>query len=365
MAIRIDVKELMEILRLTPPEQNVMLIGKHGIGKSEIIRAFYEQERGMRVIPFFLGQMSDPGDLIGLMHKDEASGRSIFLPPYWWPVDGRPIVLFLDELNRARPEILQSVHELALNKTLAGKQLPAGSIVVSAVNEGEEYQLTDLDPALVSRFNLYEFAPTAEDWLLWAQEQSVDHRVAWFIQQNHQYLDDDAAAAEEDELIARAGLVKTPDRRAWVRVSNLVKRLEKIEDRHIKIIAGIVGTRTAMAFKQSLARALPVSAEQVLLELDKCKRRLQKLPLQEFVLLNEQIAFWLNGQRCPAGKEDVARKNLLAYMKFLQQQKQREAVAHLASMLESPKFGKAMAFAAQSLQLIELLTDYVEGIKVD
>ncbi len=137
MAIRIDVKELLDVLRLTPPEQNVMLVGKHGIGKSEIIRRFYEQERGMRVVAFFLGQMSDPGDLIGLMHKDEATGRSVFLPPYWWPVDGRPIVLFLDELNRARPEILQSVHELALNKTLAGKRLPEGSIVVSAVNEGD------------------------------------------------------------------------------------------------------------------------------------------------------------------------------------------------------------------------------------
>ena len=74
-------------------------------------------------------------------------------------VEGQAIVLFLDELNRARPEILQAVYDLALNRTLAGKRLPAGSIVIAAVNEGEEYQLTDLDPALVSRFNLYEFAP--------------------------------------------------------------------------------------------------------------------------------------------------------------------------------------------------------------
>src|ERR1700733_12395015 len=123
MAIRIDVKELREVLQLTPPEQNVMLIGKHGIGKSEIIRRFYETERHLNVVAFFLGQMSDPGDLIGLMHKDEETGRSAFLPPFWWPVDGRPIVLFLDELNRARPEILQSIYELALNKTLAGKRL--------------------------------------------------------------------------------------------------------------------------------------------------------------------------------------------------------------------------------------------------
>src|SRR5260370_15148510 len=242
MAIRIDVKELIEVLRLTPPEQNLMLIGKHGIGKSEIIRRFFEQERRLNVVAFFLGQMSDPGDLIGLMHKDEATGRSVFLPPYWWPVDGRPIVLFLDELNRARPEILQSVHDLALNKTLAGKRLPDGSIVVAAVNSGDEYQLTDLDPALVSRFNLYEFAPTVEDWLLWAAENGVDPRVTTFIQQNHPYLDGDEKAGDEDLLTANAGLVKTPDRRAWAKVSNLVKPLDPIADPHLQITAGTRGT---------------------------------------------------------------------------------------------------------------------------
>jgi hypothetical protein len=40
MAIRIDAKELLDVLRWTPPEHNVMLIGKHGIGKSEVIRQF-------------------------------------------------------------------------------------------------------------------------------------------------------------------------------------------------------------------------------------------------------------------------------------------------------------------------------------
>lgn len=365
MAIRIDVRELLEVLRLTPTEQNVMLIGKHGLGKSEILRGFYERERGLPVVAFFLGQMSDPGDLIGLMHKDEETGRSIFLPPYWWPVDGRPVVLFLDELNRARPEILQSVHELALNKTLAGKRLPRGSIVISAVNEGDEYQLTDLDPALVSRFNLYEFAPTVEDWLLWAAEHGVDERVSTFLQQNNHFLDGDAKSNDEDQLTARAGLVKTPDRRAWVKVSDFVKPIARIDDLHVKIIAGMVGAQAALLFKKSLARALPVTPEQILLQLDRYKKRLKDLSLQDLVLLNEQIILWLNAGRCPTGKEDKARANLFGFMKYLQGAEQREAVAHLASMLESPKFDKAMAFAAESLPVVELLSEYVKGIKVD
>ncbi len=365
MAIRIDARELLEVLRLTPPEQNVLLIGKHGLGKSEIIRRFYEHESRKPVVAFFLGQMSDPGDLIGLMHKDEQTGRSVFLPPYWWPVDGRPIVLFLDELNRARPEILQSVHDLALNKTLAGKRLPEGSIVVAAVNSGDEYQLTDLDPALVSRFNLYEFAPTVEDWLLWAEANNVDARVTAFIQQNNQYLDGDQTSSDEDALAAHAGLVKSPDRRAWVKVAHFVNPLERIDDLHIKIIAGMVGSSAALMFKKGLARALAVTAEEVLLRLDKCKKRLKDFSLQDLVLLNEQIIFWLNAGHCPAGQEERARGNLLAYMKYLQSAKQRESVAHLASMLENPKYENAMTFAAESLPIVDLLSDYVKGIKVD
>ena len=167
MSVRINAHELESLLASTPASQNIMLTGKHGIGKSQILEKFFTS-RGERVVILFLGQMSDPGDLIGLPRLDETTGKTLFMPPYWFPTDGKPVVLFLDELNRARPEVLQTIMDLTLNRTLAGRKLPEGSRVISAVNDGEEYQLTDLDPALVSRFNIYEFKPTAQEWLLWA-----------------------------------------------------------------------------------------------------------------------------------------------------------------------------------------------------
>ena len=176
MAVRINARELESLLAATPASQNIMLTGKHGIGKSQILERFFTS-RGERVVTLFLGQMSDPGDLIGLPRLDEATGKTHFMPPYWFPTDGKPVVLFLDELNRARPEVLQTVMDLTLNRTLAGRKLPEGSRVISAVNDGEEYQLTDLDPALVSRFNIYEFKPTAQEWLLWASKAGLDSRV--------------------------------------------------------------------------------------------------------------------------------------------------------------------------------------------
>ncbi|MEZ4868024.1 MAG: AAA family ATPase [Caldilineaceae bacterium] len=361
MTIRINAQELYELLRLTPPTQNIMLIGRHGIGKSEIITHFYRQQ-GQRVVAFFLGQMSDPGDLIGLLHKDEASGRSLFLPPYWWPEPDEPIVLFLDELNRARPEILQAVHDLALNKRLAGKELPVGSMVIAAVNEGDEYQLTELDPALVSRFNLYEFAPTVEEWLVWASAHAVDERVVAFIQKNHHHLDGERVGQEE--AMQHAGLVKLPDRRSWVRVSDFIKSQPTLGELAVKAIAGMVGVQAALAFHQSLLAAAKLSVEQVLLHFSRHRAKLKEMTLQEIVLLNEQMMLWINSKRYAPDDADTIRTNLLAYLKALKQLKNQEAVAHFASLLEQPQYDHASNFVAEALDIILFLTDYVQGIQV-
>ena len=360
--IRIDARELYQVLEMTPPEQNILLVGKHGIGKSEIISHFYRERQKLPVIPFFLGQMSDPGDLIGLLHKDETTGRSVFLPPYWWPDRDRPVVLFLDELNRARPEILQAVQDLTLNKTLAGKPLPPGSIVIAAVNAGEEYQLTELDPALVSRFNLYEFAPTVEDWLLWAADRDIDSRVLTFIQQHPDYLDGDNPDA--DAAIATGGLIKTPDRRAWAKVADFVRNHKKLEAIHFKLIAGMVGTRASIAFRQSLATQRGIEPEQLLLQYSKHSKQLKDLEIQDFASLNERVLLWLNSGHCPEKKGDNARKNLLKYLQYLRKGKQQEAIAHFSSLVQSPKFSDAMAFIAESMDLIDFLSEYLEAIEV-
>ena len=241
MSVRIDSNLLLEILEETPSTQNIMLMGKHGIGKSQILEKFYS-EKGCKVVPLFLGQMSDPGDLIGIPHKNEKTGHTEFMPPYWFPTDDTPVVLFLDELNRARPEILQTIMDLALNRKLAGRSLPAGSRIISAVNNGEEYQLTDLDPALVSRFNIYEFVPSVQDWLLWANKNGIDERITSYIATNPNALDNQTAVEDLDNL------EKTPDRRGWVRVSEIISGKEKLTQSHKSMIAGIVGAKAATRF---------------------------------------------------------------------------------------------------------------------
>ncbi len=360
MTIKIDVPELLETLKVTPSAQNIMLIGKHGIGKSQIITKYYHQKK-MTVIVFFLGQMSDPGDLIGLMYQDQETGHSHFLPPYWWPTDNQPIILFLDELNRARPEILQSVQDLSLNKTLAGKKLPEGSIVIAAVNEGEEYQLTDLDPALISRFNLYEFVPTLEDWLLWANEQGIDPRVIAFIQKYHHFLDPEECG--ENDIFS--GLQKTPDRRAWEKVSQLIKPLPVLKDVHIKIIAGIVGIKAALHFKKNIDSTLNVSPAQLLLQFNKSKVLLKTLKLKELIFLNEQVMYWLNNKQYKPTQKKTVLKNFHLYLVFLKKIHQNEAIAHIASLIEHVMFEKVTGLLlGESMDIMDDLAEYITNIKL-
>ena len=361
MPIRLDAHELVAVLKLTPAHQNIMVVGKHGIGKSELIRDFYTQQ-GLPVESFFLGQMSDPGDLIGLMHKDEQTGRSVFLPPYWWPLSQAPMVLFLDELNRARPEILQAVYDLALNRRLAGKSLPPGSRVVAAINHGDEYQLTELDPALVSRFNLYEFTPTVEDWLLWARAKGLDSRVTDFIQEQPFHLD---GARTTEDLAGFSDLSKTPDRRAWVRVAEFIQPHPALEALHVKAIAGMVGTAAAIALQQYLGATQQVAPEQVLRHWRDHQAQVKKLALHELIQLNERLLLWLHGlaQPIPAADAKTLLANLLAYLKMLKAARHNEALAHFASLLENPKFVRAMAICSGSVEILTLLTDYIAGIK--
>ena len=102
-----DINELKKILQFTPESQNIMLTGNHGIGKSQILKQFFE-DQGQKVVTLFLGQMSDPGDLIGIPRINEKTGKTDFMLPYWFPTDNNPIVLFLDEL----PEFTRNTLEV-------------------------------------------------------------------------------------------------------------------------------------------------------------------------------------------------------------------------------------------------------------
>ena len=357
--IRINTTELMQVLDIVPAEQNIMLVGNHGIGKSEILTEYYAG-KGMNVVALFLGQMSDPGDLIGIPNKNAATGKTDFMPPYWFPTDGKPIVLFLDELNRARPEILQTIMDLALNRKLAGRALPEGSRIIAAVNEGDQYQLTDLDPALVSRFNVYAFSPTPQEWLLWAGKAGVDRRVIEFIQEDSIWLDKTPDSREG----ADTGLDKTPDRRAWKRVSDIIKDTENFTAIHSKAISGIVGAKAASAFLSSVSSHKILTGKDILHHFDKHVKTLEGYQLHELSVVNDGVFRSLEVEKVTDKDKAAASKNLEAYFDWLVKNR-KEAAAHFANLYVSKTYPNAVGFIARECKVLTMsLVLYVKSIKV-
>ncbi|MBQ0163505.1 MAG: AAA family ATPase [Treponema sp.] len=350
----INTKQLYYILDHTPESQNIMLIGKHGIGKSRILEDYFS-ERGAKVVTLFLGQMSDPGDLIGLPEKNEKTGKTDFMLPYWFPTDDKPIVLFLDELNRARPEVLQTIMDLTLNRKLAGKSLPKNSRIISAVNNGSEYQLTDLDPALVSRFNIYEFAPSVDDWLSWGEKSGIDPRVLSFIEQNPEYLDSDESLGEEGNL------VRSPDRRSWERTSDVIKDIKSLDREVMPLVSGIIGNKAASLFFKSVNEANTISAKDVLTDFENIKSKLTSLAIPDFAFINKSIYKFLESQLNAAGiasddgndkssvqtagvSKSVLSENLNKYFDWLGENQKSEIQTHFVSLVDGEKYAHALCF---------------------
>ena len=356
--INITTTELLSLLDITPADQNLMLVGNHGIGKSEILTDCFSG-KGMKVVPLFLGQMSDPGDLIGIPNRNDTTGKTEFMPPYWFPLDGKPVVLFLDELNRARPEVLQTIMDLALNRTLAGRRLPDGSRIISAVNAGDQYQLTDLDPALVSRFNVVTFRPTVQEWLLWAEKVGVDARVRDFIRENPMWLDKDPDAKEG----ADTGLDKTPDRRGWKRVSDILKTAGDISPIVAKAIAAIVGPIAASALAGSVSARKILSGREVLQNFEKHLPTLKGYELHQLSVVNDGIFRHLEVENLSGQARENAKKNIDAYFTFLSKEK-KEAAAHFANLYVQGTYPKAVSFMARECQVLTMaMVMYVKSIR--
>lgn len=352
----INSKQLNYILDNTPATQNIMLVGKHGIGKSRILEDYFSK-KGAKVVTLFLGQMSDPGDLIGLPEKNEKTGKTDFMLPYWFPIDGEPVVLFLDELNRARPEVLQTIMDLTLNRKLAGKSLPAGSRIISAVNNGNEYQLTDLDPALVSRFNIYEFAPTVEDWLLWAEGAKLDERIIAFISENPEYLDGDMSSSADN-------LERSPDRRSWERTSAIIKNMETLSDDAKALVTGIIGNRaTADFFRFAEKNDMP-SAKQLLTgDFSTFTSKLKDYSIPQLTQINVSLFRFIESKVYDDKESDVISKNIISYFNFLEECGKAEIQSHMINLCKAATYPNTLNFISVRVpELYKKILDFVENL---
>ena len=143
--------------------------------------------------------------------------------------------------------IAQDLKIIAANATLKDGSTFKGEFTTKRITGSTIFtEKLDLDPALVSRFNIYNFRPTVGEWLLWASQTGIDEHVTNFIENYGRMLDGDGASTESS-----SSLEKTPDRRGWERVSDILKNTPTITGFTKKMVAGIVGAKAAAEFFES------------------------------------------------------------------------------------------------------------------
>jgi hypothetical protein len=219
----------------------LLLRGRHGIGKSQIVYQIAAQ-RGMCVVERRASQMSE-GDLVGLpvISGDTTSWN----PPDWYKqACDNPVLLFLDEVDRAVIEVRQGIFELTDSRKLNGHTLHPDTLVIAAVNGGQsgsQYQVGEMDPAELDRWTAFDLDPTVEDWLSWAKV-STHAYVCEFINLNRDHLEH-KGDFEPNKVY--------PSRRSWKRLNDVLVGADMLNEENMKdirnIALGFVGYEAAIA----------------------------------------------------------------------------------------------------------------------
>lgn len=272
-----DIKTFVKVISVLPPHIAVLAKGPTGIGKSQIVHQI-AKKLGYPVLDKRLAYMTE-GDIVGL--PELIDGVTRFAPVDWIvKACSQPVILFLDELNRATLEVQQCAFQLVLDRELNGHHLHPETRVYVAINEGSNYQVSEMDPALLRRFYVAELEPTNNDWFEWAENNpKIDSLLLEFLKKYPAHL------RHEGEF--EPGKVY-PNPASWTRLSETLiyadiapsKNCGKESYNHLtlSIAKGFVGESTAAAFADYIANyETKFSAEDVLNDYDKKKNVIDKL----------------------------------------------------------------------------------------
>lgn len=261
-----------------------MLVAHHGVGKSSSIDQVAD-DWGYKMFNLRAGTQ-ETGDLIGLADFEEqpvektiidADGNektvtvmekvaTNFMKPAWLkdlldycetnPESGA--IIFIDEINRARPDVLQALFQLVLDYRMHTVELPKNCFVISAMNpDTEDYNVTNMDDkALLDRFCHIKINPAVSEWLDYARKVKMSPEVINYISENPDALKDPNLIPVSLDFVKPSG-------RSWDAVNRLVAQETPL---HIlqELSFGLVGTAEGVKFMNSLKNGdKPLSGEMI------------------------------------------------------------------------------------------------------
>lgn len=295
----IDINTLQKIAPRLPAEMSIMLRGPTGIGKSQVVKAI-AKSLGLPVIDV-RGSTMDEAKVTGIpdFEAGKAFKKAMFLLPSWYVrACQEPVVLFLDEMNRANPQVLQAFFQVVLDRCLGndtnGDPMPLHSEtrVYAAINFGSEYDVQEMDPALVRRFWTVDIEPDHVQWCNWAADRGMSSVLIDFVRQNPVHWRVDPAAGK----VAPGQILPNPA--SWDRFAISMNHMDvnldeasgkKDEGIIYNVCRGFVGTEAAIAFVSFLEKYQNIITAEQLLNGEVEASKLKKLKQADMSALIEKL----------------------------------------------------------------------------
>lgn len=158
-----SIKLQKKLKKYAEEHYNVLLVGKHGIGKTETIKSVFNETFGElnKDWLYFSASTMDPWiDFIGIpKNYKTAGGKEVFkvIPPENFD-NSDVTAIYFDEFNRSDEKIRNAVMELIQFKSINGRKFENLKCIWAAINPFDEeealYQVEELDPAQLDRFEI-------------------------------------------------------------------------------------------------------------------------------------------------------------------------------------------------------------------
>jgi len=256
-----------------------LIVGESGIGKTALAKTLARQREWSLVV--IDGNLLKEGEIGGLPTVEEYTikdehGRVVSKKTTIYAIhtklreidnlilEGKDVLLFIDEINRCEHSVQQELMNLILNREINGYKLHDKVKILAAMNPSSkygsdfDYQVVDMDAAQENRFVWLNMESDAKGWIKWASENKVDRKVIEFISTFPEHLH----SINEDDIRA------TP--RSFERVSKSYKLYKENKDSiprrvFLNVLRGNLGRIIAeqlMDFMESDNTAL-ISPEEV------------------------------------------------------------------------------------------------------
>lgn len=216
-----------------------------GLGKSEIVQSIAD-DYNLELRDFRLGQ-ADITDLNGLPRFTE-NGRATWAPFDIFPVEEDTLpegkdgwLLFFDEITSASKQLQAAAYKILLERKVGNHNLHKRVMMVCAGNlETDNAVVHGMSTALQSRLIHFQMRVDHSEWMNWAINKGIDHRIIGFLEFRPELLHS-FDPEHQDKTFACP--------RTWKFCSDLILG-NPVVDSDVAMIAGTVSSGVALEFVQ-------------------------------------------------------------------------------------------------------------------